>query len=208
MNQDRDDGKKTASRNAQDPRARRRLVKSLAASGGLAAVGKAVTDWNKPIVESVLLPAHAQTTGAQVYQLGCRVLYSVQDADATANSGEQVSLGVIDGGFGSSLELFQINQVEATLLLNGTPVPSADICISITETAGAADVDVDEAPFAGGAVHTVQTAASGTATVGGPFPVDEDALSVESFNVRVQFWECDNPQVPACMIDFAGSTTD
>lgn len=40
---------------------RRRLLRSLGGAGGLA-VGTFVTGWTKPVVESVVIPAHAQTT--------------------------------------------------------------------------------------------------------------------------------------------------
>ncbi len=44
--------------------ARRQLLKTLVAGGGVMASGKLLPDeWSRPVVESVLLPAHAQTTG-------------------------------------------------------------------------------------------------------------------------------------------------
>lgn len=43
--------------------ARRRILKRLVAGGGIVATGKMMPDgWNKPVVESVILPAHAQTS--------------------------------------------------------------------------------------------------------------------------------------------------
>lgn len=42
--------------------ARRRILKRLVA-GGIIATGRMMPDdWHKPVVESVILPAHAQTT--------------------------------------------------------------------------------------------------------------------------------------------------
>ncbi len=48
--------------------ARRKLLKSLVAGGGAAVTANSLPDkWAKPVVDSVLLPAHAQTTTCQVY---------------------------------------------------------------------------------------------------------------------------------------------
>lgn len=41
---------------------RRRLLKALGLGGGTATVSQLPSAWSKPIVESVVLPAHAQTT--------------------------------------------------------------------------------------------------------------------------------------------------
>ncbi len=42
---------------------RRKLLKSIAAGTGAVAAGSAIpTKWSKPLVDSVVLPAHAQTT--------------------------------------------------------------------------------------------------------------------------------------------------
>lgn len=50
-----------------DPRqqARRRLLKALGGAGGAFAAGKSLPEtWSRPVVDAVLLPAHAQATGA------------------------------------------------------------------------------------------------------------------------------------------------
>jgi len=41
---------------------RRRLIKSMAIGGGAVAVTRMPTEWSRPVVETVVLPAHAQTT--------------------------------------------------------------------------------------------------------------------------------------------------
>ena len=44
---------------------RRKLLKSIAAGGGAIVAGKSLPEnWKKPVVDSVLLPAHAQTSPA------------------------------------------------------------------------------------------------------------------------------------------------
>ncbi len=49
-------------------KARRRLLRNLAAGGGVAALGAATPDkWTRPMVDSVLLPAHASTSVVQSF---------------------------------------------------------------------------------------------------------------------------------------------
>ncbi len=192
----------------QDPRSRRKLLKGLAATGGMTVAGNRVTDWQKPLVESVLLPAHALTTG--VYELSTRVLYSATTvADGTAVGGQSVALGVFNGGVDQPLDsFFQINEMQATLTFNGAPVSGADLCMTVTETAGASDLDIDEGALAAGATLSLQTGPAGTLTADGPFVVDEDSLQNEPFNLRVRIWECDNPDVAESLIDFSGTLSD
>lgn len=55
----------TTARKTRD--ARRKLLKSLVAGGGVMASGKILPDhWSAPVVESVVLPAHAQTTSGPI----------------------------------------------------------------------------------------------------------------------------------------------
>jgi hypothetical protein len=45
---------------------RRKLLKSIAAGSGAIVAGKSLPEsWSKPVVDSVMLPAHAQTTQDQ-----------------------------------------------------------------------------------------------------------------------------------------------
>lgn len=49
--------------NTEKNTARRRLLKSIVAGGGVLATGKLLPEnWARPVVQSVLLPAHAQTS--------------------------------------------------------------------------------------------------------------------------------------------------
>ena len=44
---------------------RRKLLKSIAAGSGVVVAGKSLPDnWSRPVVDSVMLPAHAQTSGS------------------------------------------------------------------------------------------------------------------------------------------------
>jgi len=73
---------------------RRKLLKSLAIGSGAVIAGKSLPEnWTKPVVSSVLLPAHAQTSGL-IYG-GSDLLYANMDRDSifasfisTANAGE------------------------------------------------------------------------------------------------------------------------
>ncbi len=51
-------------KNHKEVPARRRVLKTLAAGGGVVVAGKTLPQsWYKPVVETVVLPAHAQTSG-------------------------------------------------------------------------------------------------------------------------------------------------
>lgn len=50
--------------NGKTASARRKLIMSLAAGGGVLTTGKMLPNtWVKPVVDSVVMPAHAQLTG-------------------------------------------------------------------------------------------------------------------------------------------------
>lgn len=69
-------------------RGRRLLVKSAIASGGVVVVAHGLSpQWSKPVIESVVLPAHAQTS---------------TDSESSSNSSEGDSGGTSGGSGGSS----------------------------------------------------------------------------------------------------------
>lgn len=57
---------------------RRRLLKALTLGGGAVTITKLPATWSKPVLESVMLPAHAQTSGV------CSVVVSLR-LDLTGN---------------------------------------------------------------------------------------------------------------------------
>ena len=67
---------------------RRRLLKQLAAGGGVAVTAKSLPEsWTKPVVNSVLLPAHARTTGEEpsCWNCGSRTVNNTDDQDASCD---------------------------------------------------------------------------------------------------------------------------
>ena len=61
---DKDDKKETS---VTDDKGRRKLLKSVVAGGGAVTVAKMLPDqWARPVVDSVMLPSHAQTSMAAI----------------------------------------------------------------------------------------------------------------------------------------------
>ena len=92
---------------------RRKLLRNLAAGGGVAALGATTPDvWVKPAVESVLLPAHAATSVVQNF------------AGAVASAFADNSGSVLD---------FFVAPAHANSC-NGTPLAGANAPVCIQET--------------------------------------------------------------------------
>ena len=75
---------------------RRKLLKSIAAGSGAIVAGKSLPEsWSKPVVDSVMLPAHAQTSGA-IYNIE----YSrLSDSSNTQPEFDYISLcATVSGG--------------------------------------------------------------------------------------------------------------
>lgn len=65
---------------------RRKLLKSIAAGSGAVVAGKSLPEsWSKPIVDSVMLPAHAATTDDGTAPTECPVCSGVYCADIAAH---------------------------------------------------------------------------------------------------------------------------
>ncbi len=68
---------------------RRKLLKSIAAGSGAVVAGKSLPEsWAKPVVDSVMLPAHAETTeaGSEGDDTNC-VVYAVSHVEFESNYG-------------------------------------------------------------------------------------------------------------------------
>jgi hypothetical protein len=67
-------------------KSRRKLLKSIAAGSGAIVAGKSLPEsWSKPVVDSVLLPAHAQTSPAVQTYFGPAIVIEGQELMGGAN---------------------------------------------------------------------------------------------------------------------------
>lgn len=71
---------------------RRRLIKALASGGAIVAAGNLPSHWSKPVVDAVMLPAHAQTSPGSTFY-GSQSLVDVASAPA---GGGEILAGVLD----------------------------------------------------------------------------------------------------------------
>lgn len=63
MSSDKTQNKNASNKVTRSAQSRRKVLKSIAVGGGAVVTGKSLpNDWSKPVVESVLLPAHAETS--------------------------------------------------------------------------------------------------------------------------------------------------
>lgn len=81
---------------------RRRLLRAIGGSGGIALTTVLSSQWAKPVVKSVLLPAHAQTTSSNE---PCPISMEATFGPTSDNSGAlaySVSLAVFEPGGGTT----------------------------------------------------------------------------------------------------------
>lgn len=118
--------------------ARRRLLKSLVAGGGAVAMGKTLPEsWTRPMVEAVVLPAHAQTS-----PVSFDGLYVAQGSDIGDAGG---------AGPGSILDMFVAPALAAPLPCNViTQIQievrggNADLCVNTSDGPFSDRTRVDE----------------------------------------------------------------
>lgn len=135
---------------------RRKLLKALTIAGGSATVAQVPANWTRPVVESVLLPAHAQTTAASCEEasganprefLSPGVFSFVVPAGVTV---VEIEARGADGGFGSSGDFGTggVPGAGATVFAQAMPVTP---CETLTVCVGEAGNDGAEGGGSGGA---------------------------------------------------------
>ena len=97
-------------KNKKSNKSRRKLLKSLAAGSSAIVVSKSLPgSWSKPVVDSVILPAHAQTTGC------CDI------AGTYCWSDQYSSLEITVNADGSIMAAYTRNQPDQDPVSNNTP---------------------------------------------------------------------------------------
>lgn len=161
---------------------RRRLLKTFAAGGGAIVAGNTLPEkWTKPVVDSVMLPTHAETSPQDTQPQVTRLYESTQSADACRGSSRgpaqttdlnfdvsglvPASLGTVEaticGDIGDDEETYTVS-IEGTTLGQIGPGPNDNSCTSRTFS----NVDLTAA------------AADGTITI--TFTPDTDEIDCEA----------------------------
>lgn len=97
---------------SQQNDSRRKLLKSIAAGSGAVVAGKSLPEsWSKPIIDSVVLPVHAETT------------------DSSGSSGGENTCCLTDGTYCDSI---YFNSGSAFLRDTAVPTPMITIFIEVT----------------------------------------------------------------------------
>jgi len=161
-------------------RARRRLVQSIAASGAAMSVKSIPDKWARPVLDSTMLPAHAQSTPAHA-QAPCTVSCTVSTVEFTADQGS-ISGFPLAGGQVGSVTRFDLDKT-TTFTVSGISAVTGPACT--------VDLEID-------LVNSVET--QFTISSGG------DLLSLTnntaSFNaVEVEYAGNDPDGIPAAVLD-------
>lgn len=139
------DKKKSNSSTDDKNLGRRKIVKSLVAGGGVIGASSTVDKWAKPVVDSLTLPAHAQTTMAD--PLGNFV---VEDRAITMNSNEMFNEMLSDESLSEELLEFFLPSAQAgigpcdagncSVDINATfSSTTANFCLNVMGSASGSD---------------------------------------------------------------------
>ena len=113
---------------------RRKLLKSIAAGSGVIVAGKSLPEsWSRPVVDSVMLPAHAQTSPPPP-AAGCGTL-TITNIIRTPPGGGATPVDIQCGD--------TVNSNVLTFSFNVTPVPPSGTTVSLNGCMTAAPVPVD-----------------------------------------------------------------
>lgn len=138
---DTEQGTKGGASRDKHSRARRRLLKALAAGGGAVAATQVVpARWVKPVVDTVVVPAHAQATGpSMTVQLSL-----IQDAVDDAGSDTFNAPGAFVADFGLIANSDDLDVTGQATLIN-PPVPGQSVTLTLA-LAGGVDAGIGTNP--------------------------------------------------------------
>lgn len=116
---------------------RRKLLRSVVAGGGVLAAGRLLPDnWARPVVQSVILPAHGQTSPVSFDGLYVAVNGDIADA-ASSQPGSILDMFISPARAAS----FYCNAV--TRVQISVSGDQAQVCLSTSDDAQSADTNVD-----------------------------------------------------------------
>jgi hypothetical protein len=113
------------------PAAKRRLLRALGGTGGIALGVLLGARWHKPVVKAVVLPAHAQAS--PVEEMGC--LISVSAAVRFVSAGVGTMQIVAQDGSGST-ELGNVEIQGSTTLLGSSTFPTGTYTVGVAMSTG------------------------------------------------------------------------
>jgi hypothetical protein len=147
----------------QANKARRKLLKTIAAGGGVVVAGKSLPDsWTRPVVDSVMLPAHAQTspgsgTGGGTGGGGTGSCLVTGDYCAGQGTGAGAGSMVIRVSADGTIAVFIGNQVPGTDSID--PTTGGSFAVVINSGAGSGS--------GGGTITVTGTVVCGSTTISG-----------------------------------------
>ena len=92
---------------SQVPQGRRKLLKSIALGGGAIAVGKTLPEsWTKPVIDSVMLPAHGVASVVGTYS-GAMWLPEITSTGTLTITAEVCVVGNDDGSYDAKAAIYE-----------------------------------------------------------------------------------------------------
>ncbi|MGV6826077.1 MAG: hypothetical protein ACWA5Q_03795 [bacterium] len=127
---------------------RRKLLKSLAAGSGAVIAGKSLPDqWTRPVVDSVLLPSHAQTSGGPFGGNNIVVLGKLDSDNMLAKALDAVISPARAGDISTSFNLaYCITPISDTVAKTAVIVTPADGCPHFANLWTNDNVEVNSGP--------------------------------------------------------------
>lgn len=144
--------------NVQGNKARRKLLKSIVAGSGAVVAGKSLPEgWTRPVVDSVMLPAHAQTSPGGGAGGGGGTCLVTGDYCAGTGTGPGAGSMVVRVSADGTIAVFIGNQVPGTDSID--PTTGGSFAVVINSGAGSGS--------GGGTITVTGTVACGGTTISG-----------------------------------------